>query len=154
MTLREAAESPCVHCPWRTSNQGKRHPDGWYAKKNLRRMWAGLRRGESMSCHPTDPRNLGSPRAVQAGYRPAPETAVTRECCGALILQQRELALLQGPYSTNLARYCRERRGGLTKMGIARLVNRMIFGHCDSWPMTRPALNQLVSRPDDGGDER
>jgi len=149
MVLREAAESPCVHCPWRTSNQGKRHPDGWYAKKNLRRLWAGLRRGESMSCHPTDPRNDVSEEAKRAGSRSAPETAVTRECTGALILQQRELALLQDPYSTNVARYRRARRGGLTRMGIARLVNRLIFGHVDSWPMTRPALDQPVSRPND-----
>lgn len=67
---RKVAEAstagPCAQCPWRTSNQGKRHPDGWYTKANLRRLWAGLRRGERMTCHPTDPANPVSDKADQA----------------------------------------------------------------------------------------
>jgi hypothetical protein len=32
---------------------------GWYTKANLQRLWAGMRRGEDMTCHPTDPDKPG-----------------------------------------------------------------------------------------------
>ena len=63
-----AAKSPCQACPWRVENHGKRHPDGWYTKANLRRLWSGIRRGEEMSCHPTDPSNPVSERAQERLY--------------------------------------------------------------------------------------
>lgn len=145
MTLPDpAAPTPCVHCPWRPSNQGKRHPDGWYTKANLQRLWAQLRRGERMSCHPTDPGNPVSERAQAAGYRPAPVHSRVRECTGALVIQQREFMLLQDGCGADLARYRRERPKGLTRDGILQLLERAVFGGSPlgGTTMTRPDLSQ------------
>lgn len=68
--VKPATQHPCVHCPWRAANQGKPHPGGWYTKANLQRLWAGMRRGGDMTCHPTDPAI-----PVPEGIRPAPEGA-------------------------------------------------------------------------------
>jgi hypothetical protein len=119
---------PCAACPWRASNQGKRHPDGWYTKANLRRLWAKLRAGENMTCHPTDRDNPVSPRAVAAGYRVAGEHAKTRECMGSVILQQREFTYLQDDCAVDLARYRREHPRGLTQAGVLAMVHRAMFG--------------------------
>ncbi len=140
-----AAPTPCLHCPWRPSNQGKRHPDGWYTKANLQRLWAQLRRGELMSCHPTDPGNPVSDAAQKAGYRPAPAHSRVRECTGALVIQQREFMLLQDRYNANLGIYRRERPRGLTRDGIMALLERAVFGGSPfgAGPaLTRPNLNQ------------
>ena len=93
----EAMTSPCAACPWRKSNQGKPHPHGWYTKKNLERLWAGLRSGEApgMTCHPTDLNN-----EVPEGHRAPPETVEAKECAGALILVIRELKLLEKDVAT------------------------------------------------------
>ena len=93
--VEPAGETPCAECPWRTVNQGKRHPDGWYNRANLKRLWNKLRRGDMMSCHPTDPRNPVSVHAALKGQRMAKLGATPRECAGALILQQRELMIYQ-----------------------------------------------------------
>jgi hypothetical protein len=142
--VRDAAAGvadPCRACPWLTRNQGTRHPDGWYTKGNLARLWAGLRRGEGMSCHQTDPRNPVSPKAAAAGYRPAPDSAEVRECIGGLILQQRELHLYGR--LLDLAAYRRARPRGLTRDGLATVVSRLAFGDtCLGGPaMARPNLN-------------
>lgn len=95
---REAAQSPCVGCPWLTANHGRKpDPDGWYTAANLKRLWAGLRTGEApgMSCHPTDPRNPVSPAQAAAGGKAAPEHSVMRECAGSVIVQQREMQRFQ-----------------------------------------------------------
>lgn len=118
----------CKACPWRLSNQGKRHPDGWYTKRNLARLWAGLRRGENMSCHPTDPNNLVSEQARARGYRPAPDHAEVRECVGSLVLRQREVTLLDRDHKGDPARYRTARPRGLTRDGIASLIERLLFG--------------------------
>jgi len=133
-----AAEHPCRACPWRLDNQGTRHPGGWYTQANLRRLWAGLRRGEDMSCHPTDPRN-----PVPDGWRPAPPDSVTRECAGSLILKQREVHLLQERYGSDPKRYRRGRPFALTTQGIVAVVNRVIFGGVlGTAPMTLCDLNE------------
>lgn len=129
-----AAKSPCVNCPWRIENQGKRHPDGWYTKANLKRLWGGLRRGEQMTCHPTDPNNPVSDEAVAKGYRPAPEHAVTRECAGAIILQQRELQVFNDlaeahPEANVFGLYRVTRPGGMTREGLLAFAGRLI-----PWP--------------------
>jgi hypothetical protein len=84
--MAPAHGQPCKHCPWRLSNQGKRHQHGFYTKANLRRLWNGLRRGERMTCHPTDPA-----MAEFEGYEGTAERHVTHECAGAQILVQREI---------------------------------------------------------------
>jgi hypothetical protein len=138
-----SAPDPCIACPWRTANHGRRHPDGWYTAANRDRLWAGLRRGEQMSCHPTDPDNPVSDAAAAAGYRPAPEHAQRRECVGAIVLQQRELMLVQE--APTIAAYRKDRPRGLTREGIARLVERAIFG---GTPIGGPAM----PRPDLNGE--
>jgi hypothetical protein len=117
--LAPACETPCSSCPWRTENQGKPHPDGWFTTKNRERLWAKMRRGESMSCHPTDPANPLPPGA------PAVTAPVTVECAGSLILVQREAVKLQafpGPYAFRLYRKAHPK--GLTKDGVANLISR------------------------------
>src|SRR5213075_927488 len=121
------ATSPCAQCPWRTANQGTRHPLGWYTKRNLRRLWVGLRGGERMTCHPTDPDNPPAP-----GTRGAPDGTATRECAGAQILVQRELQRLgelieadvRDPWSVYLA----DNPRGLTKRGAALAAMNVQWG--------------------------
>ena len=77
---------------------------------NIRRLWAGMRRGEHMTCHPTDPHNPVIEKALAKGIQPAPESARTIQCIGAVILQQREWMVFQDVYGGNLARYRREHK--------------------------------------------
>lgn len=111
------AEQPCRDCPWRTANHGKRHPDGWYRKDNRRRLWAGLKDGEHMTCHPTDPDN-----PVPDGWRTVPVGTRTRVCAGAhqLILQALDATGRDDvDYPTD--------RATMTRRGIGRHVERLIF---------------------------
>lgn len=143
--VTEPTPQPCRQCPWLISNHGKPHPDGWYSKKNRARLWSGLRRGEAMSCHPTDPSNTVSLRAQAAGYQPAPAQAERRECVGALVLQQRELQLAgEAPlFST----YARARTRGMTRVGLARLLERYVLGGRlpGAVALPRPDLNAAVA---------
>ena len=130
-----AAETPCAECPWRTKNQGKRHPDGWYSRANLKRLWNKLRRGEMMSCHPTDPRNPVSDKALAGGSIKAKEGAQVRECAGALILQQRELMIYQevahqheNDPQQSMPAYRQARPRGLTKDGFQAMIERYLVG--------------------------
>lgn len=145
--MRAASEAgPCSACPWRASNHGKRHPDGWYTKANLRRLWAGLRRGERMTCHPTDPAN-----PVPDGARPVPDGTATRECTGALVLVQRELQRVQDVFAADgsLADYRRAHPRGLTNDGVMVHVANLVAVFPGDLPMAKPDLNDDdVSHPD------
>ncbi len=143
-SVAPAAANPCRACPWLIENHGKPHPDGWYTKRNRDRLWVGLRNGEQMSCHPTDPRNPVSDRAAEAGYQAAPEHAQTRVCTGGLVLQQREMQLFSEAES--LAAYRRARPRGMTRTGLWALANRLVFGGTclGGDEMTRPNLNAQV----------
>ncbi len=150
--LHPAELVPCQACPWRTSNHGKPHPHGWYLLKNLRRLWRGMRGGETMSCHPTDPDNV-----VPAGAPEPPPDFVPRECAGALILKQRETMRFQRECerakaegrNNALRRYRGENPAGLTKAGIIDVVERATFGRAGlARPMTMPDLNLPISHPD------
>lgn len=139
MAKIKAMEAPCAACPWRASNQGKPHPHGWYSKKNLRRLWAGLRSGKApgMTCHPTDPDN-----EVPEGHRPAPEGNDARECAGALILVQRELKLLE----KDPKGYLKARPGGLTKAGLHWwAIARCFYA---GTPLGGPSIPVLKDDPD------
>lgn len=139
-----SADVPCAQCPWRTSNHGKRHPDGWFTITNRKRLWAQLRRGEAMTCHPTDPEN-----PLPAGTRAVPDHVTTRECAGAIILQQRELDILQREYPDFRA-YRRARPMGLTRDGFASMVSRLLFGGVPvigGPKVSKPNLNESVSHP-------
>jgi hypothetical protein len=74
-----------------------------------------MRRGERMSCHPTDPRSVPKAAAL----------AETHECAGALVLIQREIVKLSefpGPHAFRLYRKAHPR--GLTKEGVAVFISR------------------------------
>lgn len=133
---------PCAACPWFLTNQGKRHPGGWYTKKNLARLWAKLRRGDGMTCHPTDPQN-----EVPEGLAKPSENATTYECAGAIILQQREVMWLQR--YDDYRDYRRNRPMGLLREGLAETVSRVMFGGINFGPMaskptSKPNLNAPV----------
>lgn len=156
---RPAAKTPCAACPWRLSNQGKRHPNGWYTKANLRRLWKGLRRGEPMSCHPTDPHNPVTPEDEAAGHKPAPEGMEPRECAGSLIVCQREAVIFDAiakepevdATKSGLRAYRERRKGGMTREGLAEVISRYFFGGTPlgGGEMSRPDLNDSdVGHPD------
>ena len=138
---QQAANRPCVSCPWRVENQGKPHPDGWFTKANRTRLWAKLKRGDQMSCHRTDPSN-----PVPEGGRVVPEGTTPVECAGALILQQRELMQLQAV--GDIRAYRRARPKGLTVEGIRVLLHRAMFGGVPmvgGVPMAKPDLREPVA---------
>lgn len=145
--VREAALTPCAACPWRTDNHGRRHPDGWYTKANARRLWAKLRTGDGMTCHPTDPANTVSEAAQALGYRPAPEGSRPRQCAGAVILQQREAMALDA--MADIKAYRRARPGGMTVDGLWAVVSGAIFAGTPLGPekLALPDLNAPVSVP-------
>lgn len=141
--VQPALKNPCKDCPWRTSNQGKRHKDGWFTKANRDRLWAQMRRGESMTCHMTDQDN-----PVPEGYKTVPETATTHECAGALILQQREFMKLQEECEADIPTYRKRWPRGLTKDGIMTILHRHLYGgqpFLGYREMSTPNLNAEVS---------
>jgi len=115
----------CAQCPWRLSNQGKPHQNGFYTKKNLKRLWNQIRGGGgAQSCHLTDPRH---PDHIAAG---CPKNAAVQECPGSVILIMRELERMadkKGVVSdASLERYLKTRRLGLKRLGILYWVVQRI----------------------------
>jgi hypothetical protein len=125
-------EKPCPQCPWRISNQGKRHWGGFYTRANLTRLWGQIRKGGGVqSCHLTDPQH---PDHIKAG---ASELATPKECPGSVILVLREMSFMctlgHEPGEADelaLARYFKARgRAGLNKMGFAYwILSRVKMG--------------------------
>lgn len=123
----------CAQCPWRLSNQGTRHPHGFYTKANLKRLWNGLRSGKApgMSCHPTDPR-----MAEFSGYEETADRERTYECAGSVILLLRETFRFQAichemdqqGRKDSLREYRRRMPQGLTKEGMGEIVWRLLAG--------------------------
>lgn len=143
--LEAACPQPCDACPWRTANHGKPHPHGWYRAKNLARLWAKLRRGETMSCHPTDPDNL-----VPEGAPQVPDDRETHECAGALVLVQRELTKVNSFDKPAVPQYRKAHGRGLTQHGVLAWIERIMFGGVPlvgGVKVTRPDLNAEVSHP-------
>lgn len=154
-----ANPKPCADCPWRVENL-KRKPDPhkFYTLANLRRLWKGLRNGERMTCHPTDPH-----MAEYEGLEKTADRKTTHECTGATILVQREIMRFQEcaeeadaeGKKDGFRRYQKKYPGGLTKIGFAEHVwlaltgvSDMRGGH-DPMPVARPNLNQTdVQHPD------
>lgn len=138
MADHSACPHPCSSCPWLIANHGKPHPHGWYTKANRERLWAKLRRGDSMSCHPTDPDN-----PVPEGHRAAPEDSIVKECTGALVLQQREVMNFQA--AKDRGAYRKQHPRGMTLLGLAAVIERVMFGGLmGSLKMTKPDLNEPV----------
>lgn len=134
----------CVSCPWRISNHGKSHPDGWFTAANRRRLWAQLRQGEAMSCHRTDPDNPVSDAAVAAGYKRVPEGTQVKECTGAVVLAQREAMIWQDDHAGSVKDYRKARPRGLTREGLVATVMRVAFGGVPivgGPPVQKPNLN-------------
>lgn len=146
MTEKSAPANPkaCASCPWRIKNQGTPHPDGWYRASNLARLWAKLKRGDSMSCHKTDPNN-----PVPEGTKPVPEGTTIHECTGALTLQQRELMNFQDIAKTEgkkaLKIYKQQHPNGMSREGMLVLVERAMFGgtQIGGLEMSSPNLNDM-----------
>lgn len=122
--------TPCVHCPWRVANHGKRTPWGFYTKTNLKRLWNQVRGGgQKQSCHPTDPSH---PDHSAAGAKPG---LTPQECAGSVILIVREFEKMKACSANGeviddgaVAKYLREHRDGLTKRGIMYwLVERYLM---------------------------
>ena len=116
---------PCDQCPWRLTNQGKRHRFGFYTKANLRRLWNQVRGGgRPQSCHLTDPSH---PEHAAVGAKP---DSTPRECPGSVILIKREIRAMAdetGTVSpTSIDRYLATRRRGITKRGILYWVVQRI----------------------------
>lgn len=111
------AASPCGSCPWLVSNQGKPHPDGWYTRANRRRLWSGLRQGEHMTCHSTDPDN---PQPSDGSGKPIPEDTATRVCAGAHTLVIESLNAWNNEVTL-------KDRSRMTKLGMAAHIERMLF---------------------------
>lgn len=126
--MAEPRPKACQACPWRLENQGKRVTGGWYSKANLKRLWNGLRRGERMSCHPTDPRMADE--VGPASFRPAPDGTKPKECTGALIVVHREFMRMQEQVLERgtLRDYIRERPFGLTATGVHRIIDDELLG--------------------------
>lgn len=140
-SFRPAAEAgPCASCPWMLANAGKPTAHGWYTKTNLRRLWSGLRRGERMTCHGTDPDNEPLPgKAAPKDGHP------TAECTGALVLIQRELQRVNDDIEAggNLTAYRRENPNGLTREGMAVHAMNVQWGGAmpGTLQMAKPNLN-------------
>lgn len=120
----------CADCPWRVSNRGRRNEHGFYTAKNLRRLWAGMRNGERMTCHPTDPR-----MAEYEGYEKTEDAPVVRECAGSLLLKAREVTLLnsiaakipEGKKVDVMKLYKAVSPMGLTRRGIIKIIEDTAF---------------------------
>lgn len=124
-----AIERPCAHCPWRTTNQGKRTPWGFYTAANLRRLWNQIRSGgRAQSCHPTDPSH---PDHRAAGAKPGSKP---RECPGSVIIVMREIRAMANAERVvtpeSMTAYSKRRKGGLKRPhGITYwLIERMQMG--------------------------
>lgn len=117
--MKPALPTPCNACPWRLSNQGQRHPGGWYTKANLRRLWVGMRRGERMTCHPTDTANPLPP-----GFDPVPEHVEVHECGGSLILKQREFMRAQAVLirTKSFTGYRQANSRGITRAAMMKMI--------------------------------
>lgn len=123
----QCKETACASCPWRRSNAGKKAAKvegekfAWYSTANLRRLWSGIRRGERMTCHPTDSRQK------QLNGKFVSPDVQTFECTGATILVQREMAIFQSDFGGDIKAYRRDRPNGITKACMVGLINRMLF---------------------------
>ena len=112
----------CAQCPWRASNHGRRTPGGFYAKRNLQRLWNQIRRGGGIqTCHLTD---QSHPDHVAAGARE--DRDEKHECMGSVVMVVRELEVLKDsapgdviqPEHVEAYLKVSPKRKGLTKTGL------------------------------------
>lgn len=95
-------ETVCQECPWRITNQGRKHPQGHYTKASLKRLWDDLRKG------------VGPLLCLFRGCE-------GRECRGSIVLVKRELARMLNPRGGitegSILEYLAARPGALTRDG-------------------------------------
>lgn len=140
MSQDEIPNRACKGCPWRTENhnrppfqelpKGFVHEPGdqvyldWYGPDNRRRLWEGLREGETMSCHATDSRMWE--KLTQKSVQP---------CLGQMYLVSTELQLFEEVLKTNESlsaakkyKLYRDRsKNPMTQMGLYRWAEKITF---------------------------
>lgn len=137
----DGSVTPCAGCPWRAENHGKEPfeepPEGyrakgedfekdWYGEENAQRLWKGMRRGEMMSCHASDPNQ----------WEHLDDEEDPEICAGLLVIVIRELNILEECCEeaeaegerNGLERYLERRPEGLTREGVVRWTERVLFG--------------------------
>jgi len=128
MSDEEKVTPPCKGCPFLRSNHGKRTKEGFYTQKNLRRLWSGIRNGERMICHATDPNahESGSPAYPKPGQI---KEGNERVCLGALVLWKREEALLiEAGGMSKYKKHPKSAKPPMNIEGFAVVANDAIFG--------------------------
>lgn len=119
--------APCKGCPFLRSNHGKKTAEGFYTVKNLRRLWSGVRTGEIMICHSTDPNahETGSPAHPKPGQI---KKGNERVCLGALFLYRREEKLMAELRDFKLYRKDpRAAKPPMTVSGFLRIIDTVMF---------------------------
>lgn len=139
----------CGTCPFLTRNFGRPSPEGfvratsgesakghvfyeWYSKKNLIRLWRdGLRKGNAMICHSTDP------NASQYGGKNA-VPGIEKICTGSLAALFQHLKFIEqlikkGLSPREVQKQYREKAGAypLTKEGQASWAWNFAIGKTD-----------------------
>jgi hypothetical protein len=126
-TNKRCGTVPCKGCPFLRANQGLPTKEGFYTVKNLRRLWSGVRTGEIMICHSTDPNahETGSPAHPKPGQiKPGSE----RVCLGALFLYKREERLMAEVKSYKAYRTDpRAAKPPMTKVGFLSVAEAVLF---------------------------
>lgn len=130
---RSESTKCCKTCPFLAINAGKPNPNGWqpeddqhdwYSDKNLKRLWEGIRRGEVMICHSSDPNadSYGGNASKPGSERP---------CTGAVLLTMLHMnrygELLDKSKSTAYREYQKLTGKPITKRGMeAHLMMNML----------------------------
>lgn len=91
----------------------------WFSTRNLKRLWHGIRKGEAMLCHASDPN-----ASEYGGKNTTP--GHERACVGCLALAERHLRVLE---NVTIKEYNGRISSGIrfTKHGFARWVDRIMF---------------------------
>lgn len=128
----------CGGCPFKKSNFGKETPNpeltdyDWYSEENMKRLWDGLRDGEDMVCHSSDPDSVeyGSECKIKDSHTP-------HLCYGALLVIFRhakafEKMLNEHPDSPdtaykNYVRQCGSEKP-MTMRGLTEFIMKVNFG--------------------------
>ena len=138
---------PCAQCPWRAENHGKRHPNGFYTKRNLRRLWNQVRKGGGVqSCHMTD---TNHPDHVEAGAK----GDQVHECMGSVVLVWRELRAFESilaevgmDMDEGVPRYLAERRRNVED-GLAYWLTQQADGSAVRGRQDAQGPGRMAGRP-------
>ena len=127
--MSEKCENPCATCPFLTKNHGRENPNGftekkkndkslidWYDSRNLTRLWRdGIRKGEAMLCHSSDP------EAAKYGGTNA-KKGHEKLCTGSVILVYKHLKFLERT---------------IKKLENPKLVQQLYRAKAGKYPMTK-----------------